>query len=118
MKITPKQGKWGYALIGLAVLLFLGYWYYLLEPLQLKLIEAHKAPSLIMTTLRSVLVATSIAFLTFVGGALAGFAWQKWASETDLKLGDALESESFLKWAAWWNVCWLLFSLFWKYGNF
>jgi len=118
MKITPKQGKLGYVLIGLAVLLFIGYWYYLLEPLQSKLIELQRVPSLIMTTIRSVLVATSIAFLTFVGSALAGLAWQKWTTETDLKIGDALQSKAFLSWAIWWNFGWLLFSLFWKYGNF
>ena len=113
MKITPKQAKWGYALIGLAVLLFIGYWYYLLEPLQLKLIEAHKTPSLVGTIFGSVVVASLIATLTFVGGSLASFAWMKWAKVEELTW-SFLKSSAFLKWLAWWNFCWLLFSLIWR----
>lgn len=118
MKITLKQSKLGYVLIGLAILLFFGYWYYLLEPLQLKLLEAGKKPSLVLAILRSAIVASLISLLTFIGGSLTGLAWQKWTDNVTIKLGDALESNSFLKWCAWWNFSLLLFTLFWKYGNF
>lgn len=115
MKITPKQAKFGYFIIGVAMLLFLGYWYYLLEPLQTKLIDAGKQPNLIITVIRSLVAGTAFAFLTFIGFALGGFAWQKWAKSEDLKLGDALESSSFITWAAWTNVLFMLFSLLWHY---
>lgn len=118
MKITPNKGKLGYILIALAIILFSGYWYYLLEPLQAKLIEEGKTPSLVLAVVRSLITGSVIAFFTFVGGAMAGLAWQKWTKEVDLNLGDALESPSFIKWAAIWNVGFLLFTLLWKYGNF
>ena len=118
MTITPKQAGWGYLLIGLAVILFIGYWYYLLEPLQGKLIDAHKQPSIILAVLRSIVVSSLVAFLTFVGGSLGGFAWQKWADNTNLRLGDALESKAFWLWLAIWNGGFLLFTLLWAFGNF
>jgi hypothetical protein len=118
MIITPKQAGWGHAIIALAAVIFIGYWIYLLVPLQAKLIEAHKVPNLVLTIIRSVIVASICSFLTFLGLSLAGYAWQKWSTYEDLKLGDALESKAFWLWLAIWNVGVLLFSLLWKYDNF
>ena len=118
MTIKPKQAKWGYALIGLAAILFIFYFYYIKEPLTIKLLDAHKHPNLILAILRSVVFASLFSLLTFVGGALGGFAWQKWADSTNLRLGDALESKAFLWWLAIWNAGFLLFTLFWVFGDF
>lgn len=118
MTIKPKQAKLGYTVLGLSIIVFFAYWYYLLEPLQAKLIDAHKSPSLILTALRSLVAGGLFTFLFFVGGSIGGFAWQKYADAVKLRLGDALESKSFWIFMAASEAGFLLFSLLWKYGNF
>jgi len=118
MKLTPAKAKLGYVLLGVALLLFFVYWWYLLEPLQDKLLEAGKTPNLVLTIARSCIFATAISFCTFVGMAMTALAWQKWTTEAELRIGDALESKSFWTWVGVWNGGFLLFSLLWKYGNF
>src|SRR5688572_17810037 len=102
MMIKPKQAKWGYALIGLGVIVFAFYFYYIKEPLTAKLLEEHKSPNLMLAIIRSIFFASIFALLTFIGGALGGFAWQRWADTTRLRLGDALESKPFWIWMAGW----------------
>lgn len=118
MTITPKQAKLGVFIVILACIMFLGYWYYLLQPLQAKLIEAGKKPNFILAILRGTVVGAAFAFLTFLGLTLGGYAWQKWSDQTNLKLGDALESKSFWLWVACCVGGTLLFTLLWRYGNF
>lgn len=118
MKITTKQARVGYVFLILSILLLVGYWYYLLEPLQIQLIENHKVPTLVGTITRSVGVATLFSLLTFLGGALSSFASAKWTPTVNLKFLELIKSKVFLKWATLCNFSFLIFSLLWKYGNF
>lgn len=111
------RGFVGVVFIVLAIVLFIGYWYYLLEPLQLKLLNANASPDIELAIFRSIVVATLFAFLTFVGAAYTGAS--KFGKD---KLKGSFK-ELFSSSAYWWwtllaNVCILIFTLFWALGNF
>lgn len=117
--ITTKQSTiLGYVLVVLGILVFAGYFFYLLEPLQLKLIEAGEKPAFVPTVIRSLFAGTLFATLTSIGDALAAFGWLKWEKKTELKLTDRFKSSSFWTWIIIWNIGFMLFTMFWKYGNF
>lgn len=118
MKISTKSaGAWGTVFVIATIVLFLGYWYYLLEPLQLKILEANETPSIINTIGRSLIVGTLLSLFSYFSQAFLSYKADKPGSEY-IKFKDIVTHKVFWKWFGLWNFTFLLFSLFWHYGNF
>jgi hypothetical protein len=114
MIITKKQKPIG-ILAGIAAfLIFGGYWWFLLEPMQTQLIESGKEPTFIGTAGASLLVGSVIAFLTQISLIFLGLSKRG----LDFTLSKLFKSIDFWKWMVWVNVIVGAFSLMWKYGNF
>lgn len=114
MRITSKQRPIGWMAIVAAFLIFGGYWWFLLEPMQTQLINQGKAPSLFGTVAGSAIVGSAIAFLAEFGLILLGVS----RKGLDFTFGKLFKSKEFWKWMIWVNAIVLAFSLMWKYGNF
>jgi hypothetical protein len=114
MKITSKQKPIGIMAIVAAFLIFGGYFWFLLEPMQTQLINQGKAPTLFGTIAGSAIAGSAIAFLAEFGLILLGAS----RKGLDFTFGKLFKSIQFWKWMAWVNAVILAFSLMWKYGNF
>lgn len=116
MKIGASASKWGYAILGLSAIVFLGYWYLLLEPIQETLIEAGKRPSLIVFGLFGIVVGGLFGLLTFVGTCLTKGKFFGITYESSIV--DVFDEMNTWKWSIAWALAFLLFTLLWRGGNF
>ena len=114
MIVTKKQKPIGIFAVIVAFLIFGGYWWFLLEPMQTQLINQGRVPSLFGTVAGSAIAGSAVAFLLEFGLILLGVS----RKGLDFTFGKLFKSKEFWKWMVWVNSIVLLFSLMWKYGNF
>lgn len=114
-RITEKTASLGKWLIAIGVIIFLGYWALLLEPIQLAYINAKKTPSLIVFGLFGLVVGFLAGAATWVGFWFA--TWQK-REVQNTSVHEFLQSKYFRAWTLVWMGLFLLFTLLWRGGNF
>lgn len=108
-----KKSTKGALLLALGILLFIGYWVVLLEPVQVAYAGTGSYPSLALCIAAAVIVGVVIATLTFVGNALLkdkAFGIE----HTDPTFEELKEAKAFTMWAICWVVAFLILTLIWR----
>lgn len=123
MKISEKSAKWGGIMIAFAcIVLFLGFWALMLEPIQNAYITKNlvngtrNRPSAIVFGLLSGCVGFLFGAFTNVGFQLTkaksfGIAYP------DLGFNNILESKKFWIWSVLWAAAYIFVTLFWWRGQ-
>jgi hypothetical protein len=116
MKIGASASKWGYAIIGIAAIVFLGYWYLLLEPIQGAFLESGKNPSWVVFGLFGIVVGAMSGLLTFAGGALTKGKF--FGIEYEASILDLFDEINTWKWVAAWAFCFFIMTMIWRISEF